>query len=108
MLYSVHTRLSYDLFCAGGDIKTLYDARESKAAMKAAEQFFSTEYETDQLVHDYKKPIVAILDGIVMGGGVGLAYGASHRIVKIGRASCRERVETSAGAASVKEKRTGE
>ncbi|HLS61446.1 MAG TPA: enoyl-CoA hydratase/isomerase family protein [Virgibacillus sp.] len=68
-------------FCAGGDIKTLYDARESKAAMKAAEQFFSTEYETDQLVHDYKKPIVAILDGIVMGGGVGLAYGASHRIV---------------------------
>src|SRR5699024_5719105 len=38
-------------------------------------------YETDQLVYKYKKPMVAILDGIVRGGGVGLTYGASHRLV---------------------------
>lgn len=68
-------------FCAGGDIKTLYEARANKESVETAELFFSTEYETDQLVYKYKKPIVAILDGIVMGGGVGLTYGASHRIV---------------------------
>lgn len=68
-------------FCAGGDIKTLYEARENKDARQVAEQFFSTEYETDLLIYSFKKPIVAILDGVVMGGGVGIAYGASHRIV---------------------------
>lgn len=68
-------------FCAGGDIKALYQAKESHEAVQTAEAFFSTEYETDHIVHNYKKPMVAILDGIVMGGGVGLTYGASHRIV---------------------------
>src|SRR5690625_5070302 len=68
-------------FCAGGDIKTLYQARQGQKEMQAAEQFFEEEYETDQLVSQFSKPIIACLDGIVMGGGVGLSYGASHRIV---------------------------
>lgn len=68
-------------FCAGGDIKTLYAAKESEEAANTAERFFSIEYETDKIIYHYKKPIVAILDGIVMGGGVGLAYGASHRVI---------------------------
>lgn len=68
-------------FCAGGDIKTLHAAKESDAAMQAAEEFFRTEYETDELIHNFSKPIIAVLDGIVMGGGVGISYGASHRIV---------------------------
>jgi enoyl-CoA hydratase/carnithine racemase len=68
-------------FCAGGDIKTLYEAKQGPEAMQAAEQFFEVEYETDQLVSQFPKPIIACLDGIVMGGGVGLSYGASHRIV---------------------------
>ncbi|MBM7598848.1 enoyl-CoA hydratase/carnithine racemase [Virgibacillus halotolerans] len=69
-------------FCAGGDIKTLYQAREQhQDALQAAEQFFAVEYKTDQLIAAFSKPIIAFLDGVIMGGGVGLSYGASHRIV---------------------------
>lgn len=68
-------------FCAGGDIKTLYQARESHDALQTAEQFFAEEYKTDQLIAQFSKPIIACLDGVVMGGGVGISYGASHRIV---------------------------
>ncbi|ASB89039.1 enoyl-CoA hydratase/isomerase family protein [Bacillus sonorensis] len=67
--------------CAGGDIKTLYEARSSKQALHDAERFFEKEYEVDKAVYRFPKPIIACLDGIVMGGGVGLTYGASHRIV---------------------------
>ncbi|PIJ97446.1 enoyl-CoA hydratase/isomerase family protein [Lysinibacillus sphaericus] len=68
-------------FCAGGDIKTLYQAQSSQEAFKVAENFFEVEYEVDLEIYHYSKPIIACLDGIVMGGGVGLTYGASHRIV---------------------------
>ncbi|MGM0852783.1 MAG: enoyl-CoA hydratase/isomerase family protein [Bacillota bacterium] len=67
--------------CAGGDIKSLYEARLSESARRKAENFFSEEYKVDMAVHQFPKPIIACLDGIVMGGGVGLTYGASHRIV---------------------------
>ncbi|CAG9613421.1 1,4-dihydroxy-2-naphthoyl-CoA synthase [Bacillus rhizoplanae] len=67
--------------CAGGDIKTLYEARLHESAMQKAEQFFEDEYKLDMLVYKFSKPIIACLDGFVMGGGVGLTYGASHRIV---------------------------
>ncbi|MGG2065771.1 MULTISPECIES: enoyl-CoA hydratase/isomerase family protein [unclassified Bacillus (in: firmicutes)] len=67
--------------CAGGDIKTLYEARLHESAMQKAEQFFEDEFQLDMLVYKFSKPIVACLDGFVMGGGVGLTYGASHRIV---------------------------
>ncbi|MFJ6208921.1 enoyl-CoA hydratase/isomerase family protein [Lysinibacillus sp. NPDC092081] len=68
-------------FCAGGDIKTLYKARSSQEAFKNAEVFFEEEYQVDIAIYHYPKPIIACLDGIVMGGGIGLTYGASHRIV---------------------------
>ncbi|MFJ8529146.1 enoyl-CoA hydratase/isomerase family protein [Bacillus sp. NPDC094106] len=68
-------------FCAGGDIKTLYEARSNEAALQHAEQFFEEEYEIDTFIYQYSKPIIACLDGIVMGGGVGLTNGAKHRIV---------------------------
>ncbi|MED1741204.1 enoyl-CoA hydratase/isomerase family protein [Bacillus swezeyi] len=67
--------------CAGGDIKTLYEARSSTSALQDAERFFEKEYEVDMAVYQFPKPIIACLDGIVMGGGVGLTYGATHRIV---------------------------
>ncbi|WP_020060638.1 enoyl-CoA hydratase/isomerase family protein [Bacillus sp. 123MFChir2] len=67
--------------CAGGDIKTLYEARLHDSAMQKAEQFFEDEFQLDMLVYKFSKPIIACLDGFVMGGGVGLTYGASHRIV---------------------------
>lgn len=68
-------------FCAGGDIKALYEAHSNDTELEKADQFFEEEYDTDWLVYRYHKPIIACLDGIVMGGGVGLIYGASHRIV---------------------------
>ncbi|WP_337969675.1 enoyl-CoA hydratase/isomerase family protein [Virgibacillus salexigens] len=68
-------------FCAGGDIKTLYQAKDNKDGYDKAITFFTEEYLTDQLVTSFSKPILAILDGVVMGGGIGLSYGASHRIV---------------------------
>src|SRR5699024_4856641 len=68
-------------FCAGGDMKTLYDAGKKGEAVEQGEQFFTLEYEVDEMVYQFNKPIVACLDGIVMGGGVGVAYGASIRIV---------------------------
>lgn len=68
-------------FCAGGDIKTLYEARSNEAALQHAERFFEEEYEIDTYIYQYKKPIIACLDGIVMGGGVGLTNGAKYRIV---------------------------
>lgn len=68
-------------FCAGGDIKTLYEARKNEEGMQRAVAFFKREYEVDEMVHTFSKPIIAILDGIVMGGGVGLSYGADYRIV---------------------------
>ncbi len=68
-------------FCAGGDIKTLYEAQSNQMALEKAERFFEVEYKVDQCIYQYAKPIIACLDGVVMGGGVGLTYGASYRIV---------------------------
>ncbi|WP_209121348.1 enoyl-CoA hydratase/isomerase family protein [Alkalihalobacillus sp. BA299] len=66
--------------CAGGDMRTLYDLRDSNV-LDMARNFFSTEYAMDLLIHRYPKPVLVNMDGIVMGGGVGLSVGASHRIV---------------------------
>lgn len=65
--------------CAGGDIRALYDA--AKARTRFAEQFWTTEYRLDVLITRYPKPVIAIMDGVVMGGGVGIAAHASHRVV---------------------------
>lgn len=67
--------------CAGGDIKMLYEAKDSPENMEAALEFFTVEYVTDELIYNFSKPMIANLDGIVMGGGVGLSYGANYRIV---------------------------
>ncbi|AXF57247.1 enoyl-CoA hydratase/isomerase family protein [Salicibibacter kimchii] len=68
-------------FCAGGDIKTLSEAQNGGNSFDKAREFFKEEYRVDLMVKEYPKPIVACLDGVVMGGGVGLTQGASHRIV---------------------------
>ncbi len=67
--------------CAGGDIKTLYSAKESQENLEEAYEFFTIEYDTDLAVANFPKPIIAILDGIVMGGGVGLISSADFKIV---------------------------
>lgn len=72
-------------FCAGGDIVALYrDMIEPQPAgqgMGLGEAFFTEEYELDQLIHNFGKPVVCWGHGIVMGGGIGIMAGASHRVV---------------------------
>jgi enoyl-CoA hydratase len=65
--------------CAGGDSRALYDAAKSKSPLP--EQFWSTEYHLNLLIARYPKPIIAVMDGVVMGGGVGVSAHASHRVV---------------------------
>ncbi|MCX7546062.1 enoyl-CoA hydratase/isomerase family protein [Marinicella gelatinilytica] len=71
-------------FCAGGDVVMLYHSMKSTPAgeipEKAAE-FFAKEYRMDETIHTYPKPVIVWGDGIVMGGGIGVMAGASHRIV---------------------------
>lgn len=57
--------------CAGGDVLSLYDSRGEGSGL--ARTFWREEYRLDALIHRYPKPFVALMDGIVMGGGIGLA-----------------------------------
>src|SRR5690606_23090314 len=70
-------------FCAGGDVVGLYQAVQAQpeAAAHVATRYFSQEYRLDFSIHRYSKPLVCWGSGIVMGGGLGLMVGASHRIV---------------------------
>ena len=66
-------------FCAGGDIRFFHQAALTGNA--ELEDFFTEEYSLNHLIHSYPKPFIAFLDGIVMGGGMGIAQGANTRIV---------------------------
>jgi enoyl-CoA hydratase/carnithine racemase len=71
-------------FCAGGDVVQLYKSTVSAGKgnySPEVEAFFAKEYELDYLIHTYTKPILLWGHGIVMGGGLGLLAGASHRVV---------------------------
>jgi enoyl-CoA hydratase len=66
--------------CAGGDIVSLYeDAKNKRNDVSAA--FFRDEYRLNARIDSYAKPYVAVMDGIVLGGGVGLSSHGSHRVV---------------------------
>lgn len=67
-------------FCAGGDVKRLILEKHENRNIEKGTEFFLSEYFADCQVHLYKKPIVAWLEGITMGGGVGLTNGATLRI----------------------------
>ena len=69
--------------CAGGDVISLYDAspRGKKPDLALASTFWRDEYRLNAAIKIYPKPYVAIMDGIVMGGGVGLSAHGRHRIV---------------------------
>lgn len=69
-------------FCAGGDVKRICVAvREHGIDDNTAIDFFSAEYRLDYLIHCFPKPLIVWATGFVMGGGIGLLAGASHRIV---------------------------
>ena len=66
-------------FCAGGDIRRLYEAGRSGRREEAV-AFWREEYELNALIESYRKPYVSLIDGIVMGGGVGVSLHGSHRV----------------------------
>lgn len=65
-------------FCAGGDIRMIAESGAGDAS--EAKAFFLAEYRLNHLMFDYPKPIIAIVDGIVMGGGVGVSEPADIRV----------------------------
>ena len=66
-------------FCAGGDLRFFHQA--ALAGDPSLDDFFTVEYTLNQLIHSYPKPYIAFMDGIVMGGGMGISQGAKVRIV---------------------------
>ena len=69
----------FGAFCAGGDIRFLHQA--GSQGNPQVEDFFTEEYALNHLIHQYPKPCIAFMDGIVMGGGMGIGQGASLRVV---------------------------
>jgi enoyl-CoA hydratase len=72
VIKSAHNRA----FCAGGDIKALYEQGQSD--INQAYDFFRAEYALNATIGAYPKPYIALLDGITMGGGVGISMHGSH------------------------------
>nr|WP_264760979.1 enoyl-CoA hydratase/isomerase family protein [Aneurinibacillus migulanus] len=66
--------------CAGGDMRSFYDKRDDNVEEYAL-QFFSIEYKMNLALHRYTKPVLAYMNGIVMGGGIGVSIFASDRVV---------------------------
>ncbi|MCK9993283.1 MAG: enoyl-CoA hydratase [Alphaproteobacteria bacterium] len=66
-------------FCAGGDIRALYDLGLAKDEYPY--RFYHDEYRLNALIKHFPKPYIALIDGIVMGGGVGVSVHGAHRIV---------------------------
>ncbi len=64
-------------FCAGGDIRDLYEGRGTDFGPT----YYAAEYAQNVTIHTYPKPYVALMDGITMGGGVGVSIHGSHRVV---------------------------
>lgn len=63
-------------FCAGGDIRSIYQAGESNVVTTLP--YFELEYAVNQLLFNYPKPYIALLDGITMGGGAGISLPGGH------------------------------
>jgi enoyl-CoA hydratase len=67
-------------FCAGGDVRAIRSLAIAGEAA-AVEGFFVAEYGVNRMIAEYPKPYVALIDGISMGGGLGLSIHGSHRVV---------------------------
>jgi enoyl-CoA hydratase/carnithine racemase len=72
-------------FCAGGDIRFFYDVSRAGVHGGSAllEDFFTEEYALNHLIHFYPKPYIALMDGVVMGGGMGVSQGGPQCRVRI-------------------------
>jgi enoyl-CoA hydratase/carnithine racemase len=71
--------------CAGGDIRFFYDAGRATPVGGSAllEDFFTEEYTLNHLIHFYPKPYISLMDGVVMGGGMGIAQGGPETGLRI-------------------------
>ena len=69
----------FGAFCAGGDIRFFHD--QAERGNPEIEDFFTEEYALNHLTHFLGKPYIAFMDGIVMGGGMGISQGATDRIL---------------------------
>jgi enoyl-CoA hydratase len=67
-------------FCAGGDVRAIR-ANTLAGDFAASEAFFANEYAVNRAIAEFPKPFVALIDGISMGGGMGLSIHGSHRVV---------------------------
>ena len=67
-------------FCAGGDIRLLYGEQDDPERSFAT-VFYAQEYRLNTFIYRYPKPYVALIDGVVMGGGVGISIHGSHRVM---------------------------
>lgn len=72
-------------YCAGGDIRFFYDAGRATPTAGSAllEDFFTEEYALNHLIHHYPKPYIALLDGVVMGGGMGIAQAGPQARMRV-------------------------
>jgi len=72
-------------YCAGGDIRFFHQKGVASATGGAAliEDFFTEEYSLNYLIHHYPKPYVALMDGVVMGGGMGIAQAGPQARLRI-------------------------
>jgi enoyl-CoA hydratase len=69
-------------FCSGGDVKTVaIEAKATGGQGPLCREFFREEYTLNHRIHAFPKPYIALIDGIVMGGGKGLSAHGSHRVV---------------------------
>ncbi len=68
------------VFCAGGDVKAAYYAKKEND-MAYPEIFFKAEYQLNYLIATYPKPIIALINGLTLGGGMGLAMHAKYRVI---------------------------
>ena len=66
-------------FCAGGDIRALLDSVQHDGGV-SGRRFFYEEYQLDQLIGSYDKPVLVVMDGLTMGGGVGISLPARWRV----------------------------
>ena len=67
-------------FCAGGDVTELAKQNSTPEGQQKSRDYFALEYRLDHLIATYSKPYIAVLDGITMGGGVGLSVSAPFRL----------------------------
>lgn len=65
-------------FCAGGDVRAIYHHGRENIQQKM--EFFGHEYRLNEFIHDFGKPYIALMDGITMGGGVGISLHGSHPV----------------------------